>query len=288
MQDTNTYAVNYRVSQSDGQVKDLPLSKMLHVRGPARNFIEGDSPVKDCGQAIALEIMAEKFGTAFFRNGALPLMIFKYMQGSQGFKTVEAEKQFVVDFQEALGGERRHRAMLLPKGIETGDPVKIENDRAQFLETRAFQRTVIAGAFGVPPQYVGDLSRATWNNVEQQSLQFTQDVVYPVVQRLEAAMERDLLTEDDWRDGVIIRFNLDSILRADFKSRQEGLQIQRTNGVISPNEWREIEGRNPLSDDKGGEEYLRPGNMLVAGEEPPEEKPNATDPNDPARNQDPK
>lgn len=83
-------------------------------------------------------------------------------------------------------------------------------------------------------------------------------------------MERDLLTEDDWREGVIIRFNLDSILRADFKSRQEGLQIQRTNGVISPNEWREIEGRNPLSDDKGGEEYLRPGNMLVAGEDPEE------------------
>jgi hypothetical protein len=95
-------------------------------------------------------------------------------------------------------------------------------------------------------------------------------VIYPITQRFEAAMERDLLTEEDWRDGVIIRFNLDSILRADFKTRQEGLQIQRTNGVISPNEWREIEGKNPLAEDQGGEEYLRPANMLVAGEEPEE------------------
>lgn len=271
-QDASSYAVTYRVTQSDGQQREIPASKMLHVRGPARNFLEGDSPVKDCAQAIALEILAERFGAAFFKNGALPLLIFRYMQGSAGFKTAEAEKQFIQDFQEALGGERRHRAMLLPKGIETGDPVRIENDRAQFLETRAFQRTVICGAFGVPPQYAADLSRATWNNVEQQSLQFTQDVIYPVVQRLEAAMERDLLTEDDWRDGVTIRFNLDSILRADFKSRQEGLQIQRQNGVLSPNEWREIEGRNPLPDEKGGEEYLRPGNMMVAGQEPPAEE----------------
>jgi hypothetical protein len=57
------------------------------------------------------------------------------------------------------------------------------------------------------------------------------------------------------------------------------LQIQRNNGVISPNEWREIEGRNPLPDDKGGEEYLRPANMVVAGEEP-EEPEDAEDPDE--------
>ena len=37
---------------------------------------------------------------------------------------------------------------------------------------------------------------------------------------------RDLLTDEDWNAGTVIRFNLDSILRADFKSRQEGLRVQ--------------------------------------------------------------
>jgi HK97 family phage portal protein len=263
-------ALIYRVTEATGTVREYPLSKLVHVRGPARNFIEGDSPVRDVARSIALEIAAENFGWSFFVNGAVPLLIFRFLAGHKGFKTAEQEKQFVEDFQNALGGQKRHRAMLLPAGIETGDPVKIENDKAQFLETRKLQRTIIAGAFGVPPQYVGDLERGTWNNVEQQSLQFTQDVVYPVVQRFEAALERDLLTDEDWRSGVIIRFNLDSILRADFKSRQEGLQLQRVNGVLSPNEWREIEGRNPLPEDKGGEDYLRPSNMTVAGEEPDE------------------
>jgi len=157
--------------------------------------------------------------------------------------------------------------MLLPKGIDKPTPVPVENDKAQFLETRKYQRTVIAGAFGVPPHLVGDLERATFNNVEQQDSDFTLNVVMPVAQAFEAAMERDLLTDDDVNSGVVIRFNLDSVLRADFKSRQEGLQIQRRNGVISPNEWREYEGKNPISEEDGGNEYIHEANM-VAGQTP--------------------
>lgn len=267
-QDPDTWAVRYL---HDG--RELDASRIHHVRGPARNFLDGDSPVKDVSQAIALEIAAEKFGSTFFDNGAIPLLIFKYMAGTGRFKTEDDEKQFIADFQEQFKGNKRHRALLLPKGIETGDPVKIENDKAQFLETRKYQRTVIAGAFGVPPHLVGDLERATFNNVEQQDSDFTLNVVMPVAQAFESAMEKDLLTDDDVNSGVIIRFNLDAILRADFKSRQEGLQIQRQNGAISPNEWREIEGKNPISDEDGGDDYIRPANMVVAGEKPVVEPP---------------
>lgn len=265
-QDRETWAVRFKYGG-----RDLDASKVHYVRGPARDFVNGDSPVKDVSQAIALEIAAEKFGSTFFDNGAIPLMVFRYMQGSGRFKTKEEEDQFIADFQETLSGNKRHRALLLPKGIETGDPVKIENDKAQFLETRKYQRTVIAGAFGVPPHLVGDLERATFNNVEQQDSDFTLNVVMPVAQAFEAAMERDLLTDEDVNSGVVIRFNLDSILRADFRTRQEGLQIQRRNGVISVNEWREIERMNPISEEDGGEDYIHESNMVVAGDEPPPE-----------------
>jgi HK97 family phage portal protein len=277
-QDDSTYAVSYRVTTTAGQ-RDVPASNMHYVRGPARDFLNGDSPVKDVTLAISMEIAAEEFGASFFSNGALPLMMFKYMAGSSGFKTAEAEKQFITDFQSALGGNKRHRAMLLPRGVEAGEPVAIENDKAQFIESRKFQRTVIAGAFGVPPHLVGDLERATFNNVEQQDSDFTSNVIQPVVQAFEAAMERDLLTDEDRRGGVIIRFNLDSILRADFKSRQEGSRIQRDAGVISSNEWREREGMNPIADGDGGDDYMRPANMLVAGDPIPQQPKTSTDNN---------
>jgi HK97 family phage portal protein len=274
-----SWRVTYRVRQGDGEIREYEPRQILNVRGPARDFFTGDSPVKDVAQAIALEILAEKFGASFFRNGALPLVIFKYMAGVGAFKTQEEEDQFVQSYQDALGGDRRFRALLLPKGIETGPPIPVENDKAQFLETRKYQRTVIAGAFGVPPHLVGDLERATFNNVEQQDQDFTLNVVMPVAQAFEASMERDLLTPEDRSSGVVIRFNLDSVLRADFKSRQEGLQIQRRMGVISANEWREIEGRNPR---ESGNEYWDQGPQGQGGSGVTQ---NEADANDTAGNQ---
>src|SRR5262249_2020928 len=70
-----------------------------------------------------------------------------------------------------------------------------------------------------------------------------------------SAMKRDLLTAEDRAGGVVIRFNLDGALRGDFKSRQEGLAIQRQNGVINANEWREEDGRNPRTDPAGDEHW---------------------------------
>jgi hypothetical protein len=157
------------------------------------------------------------------------------------------------------------------------DTIDIDNEKAQFLATRQYQRTVIAGAFGVPPHLVGDLSRGTFNNVEQQSLDFVINVVLPYARMLEAAMERSLLTPEDRRAGIIIRFNLDAALRGDFKSRQEGLNIQRQAGVINANDWREHEDMNPISEEDGGEEYWRKGPSGQSAEPPANGDPPADD-----------
>jgi HK97 family phage portal protein len=205
-------------------------------------------------------------------------MVFQYMAGAAGFKTKEEQQEFINSFERAFSGNNRFRAMLMPKGIEAGDPINIENDKAQFLETRKLQREIIAGAFGVPPHMVGSLANSTYNNVEQQSLDFVINVILPHVRRFEAALEDALLTPEDRSGGNIIRFNLDAALRGDFKSRQEGLKIMREWGVINVNDWREMENMNPVSDDDGGEDFLRPLNMGVPGEEPPaNNKPNGNE-----------
>lgn len=246
---------SYLVNEAGQQVSYKP-DKILHARNRAKNFYEGSSPVKDIQTAIMMEILAEKFGESFFRNGAVPMQIFRYMEGFSPFKDAEDEKKFVEDFKEAFSGSKRHNAMMLPHGIEIANGVSIENNKAQFIESRKLQRTVIAGAFGVPPHLVGDLESGTFNNVEQQDKDFTLGVILPIAKSFESALERSLLTDKDHEDGVVIRFNLNSILRADFKSRQEGLQMQRLAGALSPNEWREIEGMNPR---EGGDTYYEQG-----------------------------
>lgn len=262
----NDYGVpSYQVNEG-GTLRDMPRSKILHVRGVSRNGYIGDPPIRDIREEIALEVAASKFGATFFGNGALPFMLFNFAAGSAGFRTNEEKEEFVKSFQESFSSTNRFKAMLLPKGIEGGKAVPVENDRAQFLQTRQHQRTVIAGAFGVPPHLVGDLSHGTYNNVEQQSLDFVINVVLPFIRFFEAAMEADLLTPADRRNGLIIRFNLEGALRGDFKTRQEGLKIMRDDGIINANEWREMENLNPITKKDGGEDYIRPMNMSVAGD----------------------
>ena len=253
-QDDN-FNVTARVTSSSGGQRTYPIEQLHHVRGRSRNFLEGDSPVWKARDAIALEIAAQRYGASFFGNGAMPGLVFK----PQGRMDQPQRDLFMASVQMFANVGKRFKAMLLPAGIEMADPVKMENDKAQFLETRKLQRSVIAGAWGVPPHLVGDLERGTFSNIEHQSQEFHQKVMLPYIDMIERAMERDLLTADDRAQGVVIRFNMDASLRADFKSRQEGLRIQREAGVISPNDWREREGMNPIEPEDGGDSYWQQG-----------------------------
>lgn len=271
--DPSTLLPEYRVVYPNGEYQILTKDKLVHARGPSRDTYWGDSPVLDAREDIALEIAATEFGASFFGNGAMPFMIFRYAQGFAGFKTKEEEAEFKKSFQETFSAKGRFKAMLLPKGIEKDKEVELRNDANQFTDTRRLQREIIAGAFGIPAYAVGSLERSTYNNVEQMSIEMVTSVVLPYVRMFEAALEDSLLTDEDRRAGRIIRFNLDGALRGDFKGRQEGLKIMREWGIISANDWREMENMNPITEDDGGEDYIRPMNMAVAGE--PMEDPNA-------------
>lgn len=250
--------VSVRVTQG-GQQQVYALSQVHYVRSRASDFLTGDSPVMRARNAIALEIAAQRFGAEFFGNGAMPGLLFKFMAGVSGFTSLEQRNLFIDSFQSAYGQGKRFRGLVLPAGMDVADPVKVENDKAQFLETRKLQRNIIAGVFGVPPHLVGDLERGTFSNIEHQSQEFVEKVILPYVRMFEDAMERDLLTDEDRRSGVAIRFNMDAAIRADFKSRQEGLKVQREMGVISANDWREREGMNPIPEDQGGDIYWQQG-----------------------------
>jgi HK97 family phage portal protein len=272
------FTVTARVTDLNGAQRDVPMRELHHVRNRASDFVNGDSPVLKARDSIALEIAAQRFGSEFFGNGAMPGLVFKYADNYRGHLSKEQRDAFVESVQQAYGRKKRFRALLLPNGIGSADTIKVENDKAQFLETRKLQRNIIAGVFGVPPHLVGDLERGTFSNIEHQSAEFQQKVILPYVRTFENAMERDLLTDDDRRSGVVIRFNLDANLRADFMSRQKGLSIQRLAGVICPNDWREREGMNPIPADDGGETYWMQG-PSGQGATDPNEDPKEADQN---------
>ena len=149
-------------------------------------------------------------------------------------------------------------------------PLQLTNEESQFLQTRKHQRTVIAGAFGIPPHRIGDLERATFSNIEHQALEFVTYALMPYLVAIESAIWRDLIP-DPQKANTSVKFNVDALLRGDSKSRAESLAIERQNGVISANEWRALTDRAPRTD-PGGDEYITPLNM-GSGKPPPGDNP---------------
>ena len=141
------------------------------------------------------------------------------------------------------------------------EPLTMPNNEAQFLETRKFQVNEICRIFRVPPHMIGDLDRATFSNIEHQSISFAVHTIRPWLVRIEQAMNRALFADSE-KGRFYVQFNLDGLMRGDYKSRMEGYAIARQNGWMSANDIRELENLNPLSDEDGGNVYLVNGNMI--------------------------
>jgi HK97 family phage portal protein len=243
-------------------------SPILHLRGLSSDGLVGYSPVTVAREALGLAIAAEGFGAAFFGAGAAPSMAIKL----PGKIKPDAQTRLRNNFERLYSGlDRAHRIAILEEGMSI-EKIGLSQQDSQFLETRRFQVEEIARIFRVPPHMLQDLSRATFSNIEHQAISFVVHTVMPWVVSLEQAMGRDLLSVKSWSTHQI-KFAVDGLLRGDTQTRYAAYNIGRQGGWLSVNEIRRLEGLNPI---KGGDEYLRPLNMTIAGGDGA-----PADPNDP-------
>ena len=74
-------------------------------------------------------------------------------------------------------------------------------------------------------------------------------------------MNRALFTDQE-KGRFYVQFNIDGLMRGDYKSRMEGYAIARQNGWMSANDIRALENQNPIPAEEGGDAYLVNGNMI--------------------------
>lgn len=243
--------------EKDPDVEPLPFRNVMHLKGLGYDGIRGYSPIAMARQAVGLTLATEEFGARFFGNGARPGAVLEHpgLLGDKAHKRLE--KSWNARHQ---GLENAHRTAILEEGMKLHE-VGIPPEDAQFLETRKFQVTEIARLFRVPPHMLADLERATFSNIEQQSLDFVIHSLRPWLVRLEQAISRDLLTPAERAQGYFAEHLVDALLRGDIKTRYEAYGQGRQNGWLSANDIREMENMNPV---EGGDVYLVPLNMVPA------------------------
>jgi phage portal protein, HK97 family len=247
--------LTYTYTTSDGKTVSIKPRDVLHIPGLGFDGVMGYSPIALEKNAIGLGIASEEYGSKFFSNGARPSGILTHPN------TVKNPKALRESWNSAYGGSSNsNRVAILEEGMKF-EPIAIPNNEAQFLETRKFQVDEICRIYRVPPHLVGNLEHATFSNIEHQSIDFAVHTIRPWLVRIEQAMNRALLSEQE-KGRFFVQFNIDGLMRGDYKSRMEGYAIGRQNGWLSANDIRALENQNPIPADQGGDAYLVNGNMI--------------------------
>lgn len=250
----------YEYQLDSGQRIIMRQDQILHVPGFSYDGLQGGSIARLARGAIGLGKAAEVYGSAFFSNGARPSVVLEH----PGVLSDESYRRLKESWRsEHEGLSNAQRMAVLEEGMRL-QSYGIPPEEAQFLETRRYQRTEIAAVFRVPPHMIGDLERATFSNIEQQSLDFVLNSLQPWLVRIEQRLNTSLLSRSE-QARYYSEHLVAGLLRGDMAARYQSYAIARQWGWLSVNDIRELENMNPIDD---GDVYLQPLNMIPAGSTP--------------------
>lgn len=238
-----------------GNTVILMPSEVLHIPGLGFGGLVGYSPISVTKNAIGLGLAAEEYGSRFFANGAAPAGVLEHPG------VIKDVSKLRESWNETFGGSRNAgKVAILEEGLHF-NPISMSPQDSQLLETRQFQLTEIARIFRIPPHMLGDLSKATFSNIEHESLEFVKYTLTPWICRWESSLTDALLSREEQKKYEI-RFNVDGLLRGDYKSRMEGYAVGINNGFLCPNDVRRLEGFDLIPEEKGGNSFLIQGAMI--------------------------
>ena len=224
----------------DGSNERIPGLDVLHIPGLSMDGLIGYSPIHLLREALGLGMSAQQFGATLFKNGAMPRMIFESAQATNN------KKEFREKVDETYNGQENwHRSMVLPKGV-TAKMMQVNPDDAQFLETRKFNRTEVAGFYRVAPHLIGDLERSTFTNSVEMDLAFIKHTMVSIYTRWEGELDRKLLTKKERMNGLHFKFNVMGILRGAPETRAKVHDYALKGGWKTQNEVRADEDLEEL------------------------------------------
>lgn len=230
---------------------------ILCIPGLGHDGVRGYSVLECARQSLGTALAQERHVGRFFANGGrVPYLVEKALKFKDDKAAEEWREKWMAVYRDP------HK----PVAIEPGDKyhqIGISAKDSQLLESRLATPAEICRWFLISPIIIGDLSHATFSNVEHLYLQFYKMTLTSWLTRWEQNLWRCVLTPDEKAGGYFFKHNANALLRGDFLTRMQGYAIGLQNGFKNPNEVKALEDENRFD---GGDDYHIQLNMQTLGD----------------------
>jgi HK97 family phage portal protein len=245
----------------DGHEYDIQPEDMIHIRWISPDGVNAYSLLNKAKETLGLGIGARRYGARFFKNNARPTTILEHPNQL----SPDAAKRLREGWQKAYGGENQNGTAVLEEGMKA-NAVGVNNNDAQFIETRQHEIREIATLLGLPPHKLGDTTRTAYASLEQENQSYLDECLDGWLCTWEQELERRLLTKEERISGkYFIRFTRQALVRANMEARYKAYQTAVGKPFMLPNEARDLEDFDPID---GGDTLANPLNMLNPGGDP--------------------
>jgi HK97 family phage portal protein len=246
------YKPTGEATQTFDQADVLDVTFMLKA-----DLVQHRSPLRQCAVAIGKAVNANEYGSKLFKNGGLPAFVLQGPFGSEKSAARAADNIADATKEAARKGAN---VLAIPPGHELKE-LGSSPEKMQLVQTQEFAVVEVGRIYGLPPTFLQDLSRATFSNSEQQDLHLVKHTLKRWLEQLEAEMNLKFFGRGSNR---IVEFNLDGLLRGDYKTRMEGNSVAIQTGQLTPNEARALDNREPM---EGGDRlYIQGATVPLEGQ----------------------
>ena len=226
---------------------------IFHLVGPTMDGLLGVAPIHMMRDLIGLELTASEYCTRFWSSNAVPSGVLKM----PGRLSPDASKRLREAWQAAHGGaSRAGRVAVLEDGMSYEALSGTMKDN-ELIAIRRYCRQQISAMYGVPAHRIGDTESQSYASAESADQSFVKHTLAAWATRLEQEASRKLIVRGE---PYCTRISFDSMLRADMSTRFTAYAVAVTNGILTPNEVRAMEGR-PAVD--GGDSIRLPLNTAT-------------------------
>ena len=264
---------------SDTRYSDIPRVmepwQIYHLKNTSIDGYTGKSPIRLHAESIGINIASESYGAKFFGNSAIPSGYIKVPTNINPAQRDQIKESWKKD----SSGEASSGTAVLGSGADFVR-LSVPPEEAQFLETRKYGVREIASIYGVPLHMLADLERATFSNIEHQTIQFVSGTLSEYTNEIEWEDESKLLTRDE-RLTHEVRYDYSNLLKGDVNSQMDYIIKGIQNGLFSIDDGRKFLGKNSV---EGGNQRFINLQMLpieqvstfhMAGKQPVETKSNS-------------